>query len=249
MGGRCSSARSLAGRRFSYELVGRGRAYEGTRTHLSKCLSDTIRVLRIYGGGRGLQVEPLVVSVAALQPSQRPKRSHARANDCRGDSVECYGFEEVPPRDQSLAGDILGGSRATGRALGCLRSGETGAGLGHRQPTWRATRRALGGGAQRALAPREEWRREETRRRRRRGEGGSLGARLEEGGGRAGPTEAGGWRRSEAGRERDRTRLRREGSLQRKSSTPRRCVGGGGVGSAETTLSVGAADMAAAATA
>ena len=38
MGGRCSSARSLAGRRFSYGLVGRGRASEGTR--------------RIFGGRR-----------------------------------------------------------------------------------------------------------------------------------------------------------------------------------------------------
>ena len=60
------------------------------------------------GGGRGLQVESLVVSVAALQPSQRPKRSHARANDRRRDLVEYCGFKEVPPETNRLLG-IFGG--------------------------------------------------------------------------------------------------------------------------------------------
>ena len=78
-----------------------------------------------YGGGRGLQVQPSVVSVAALQPSRRPKLWHAIADDRRGDAVETQGFEEVPPGHKSLDTATWGGSRATGRALGCVRSGGT----------------------------------------------------------------------------------------------------------------------------
>ena len=47
------------------------------------------------------------------------------ANDCRGDADELYGFKEVPPRHQLHAGDLWGGSRATSRAFGCVRSGVT----------------------------------------------------------------------------------------------------------------------------
>ena len=49
------------------------------------------------------------------------------ANDCRGDADETYGFKEVPPRDQALNWKWWRGSRATGRALGCVRCGATAA--------------------------------------------------------------------------------------------------------------------------
>ena len=42
---------------------------------------STNRVLGNCRGGQGLQVEPSVVSVAALQVSQWPKRWHTMAND------------------------------------------------------------------------------------------------------------------------------------------------------------------------
>ena len=70
-------------------------------------------------------MQPSVVSVAALQPSRRPKLWRAMADDRRGDAVETEGFEEVPPGHQALGTDTWGGSRATCRALGCVRSGGT----------------------------------------------------------------------------------------------------------------------------
>ena len=78
-----------------------------------------------YGRGTGLQAQPSVVSVAALQPLRRQKLWHAIADDRRGDAVASYGFKEVPPGHQSLDADLWGRSRATCRALGCVRSGFT----------------------------------------------------------------------------------------------------------------------------
>ena len=78
-----------------------------------------------YGRGSGLHAQPSVVSDAALQPAQRQQLWHAIADDRRGDAVETHGFEEVPPGHQSLDADLWGRSRATCRALGCVRSGLT----------------------------------------------------------------------------------------------------------------------------
>ena len=54
----------------------------GTRsrpTGLRRSPPDTNRLMRIYGGGRGLHEEPSVASVAALQPSQWRKGDGAAA--------------------------------------------------------------------------------------------------------------------------------------------------------------------------
>ena len=61
-------------------------------------------------GGRGLQVQPIVVSVAALQPSQRPKLWHAIADDRRGDPLGASVNGAWPPdRDRLIGNGGMGG--------------------------------------------------------------------------------------------------------------------------------------------
>ena len=75
--------------------------------------------------GQGLQVEPSVVSVAVLQVSQRRQRWGATADiqwRCGENSLRKW---RMAPRQRSLAGKLWNGSRALGRALGCLRRGPT----------------------------------------------------------------------------------------------------------------------------
>ena len=56
-------------------------------------------------GGRGLQVQPSVVSVAALQPSQRLKLWHAIADDRRGGPLGASIYGAWPPETNRLTGN------------------------------------------------------------------------------------------------------------------------------------------------
>ena len=86
-------------------------------------------MLGIDGMGRGLEVEPSVVSVGAVQPSQRLKRWHATANGGRRGAERSLHNRRMTPGYRSRNGKWWYGSRALGRALGRVRRGATAVGI------------------------------------------------------------------------------------------------------------------------